>query len=380
MSSGTYDVIVIGVGGMGSATVYELASRGLRVLGLERFDIPHDFGSSHGVNRVIRLAYYEHPSYVPLLRRSYERWRELESAAGEKLLYVTGSVDTGHEDSAVFSGSMRSCLEHDLPHEILTSAELRQRFPAYRPPKEWMGVYQPDGGFVLSERCIVNHVFAALERGGEVRAREAVLEWSSDGEVARVETSRGSYEAGALVMTSGAWAGPLLPSLNHLLEPERQVLGWFQPLRPELFALDKCPVVIGNFEEGHYYALPVFGVPGFKIGKFHHLNEATSADGLDRECRDEDEDVLRQAVARYFPDANGPTLSLKTCMFTNTPDEHFIIDALPGAPNVFFAAGFSGHGFKFCSVVGEIMADLSTRGETAHDISLLSLSRFDEGI
>ena len=376
-TSDTYDVIVIGVGGMGSATVYELASRGLRVLGLERFDIPHEFGSSHGVNRIIRMAYFEDPSYVPLLRRSYERWRELESAAGEQLLYITGSVDVGPEDGEVFPGSLQSCREHDLPHEVLTSAELTERYPGFRFREDSMGLYQPDGGFVLSERAIVQHVFGALERGAEVRAREAVLEWRSSAGTVRVETTRGSYEAGALVITGGAWTGPLLPSLHHLVVPERQVLGWFQPLRPELFALDRCPVVVGEFEEGMYYSLPVFGIPGFKIGKFHHLNEATTADSLARETRDEDEEVLRQAVSRYFPDANGPTLSLRTCMFTNTPDEHFIIDALPGSPNVFVAAGFSGHGFKFCSVVGEIMADLATTGETSHDISLFRLSRFD---
>ena len=372
-----YDVIVIGMGAMGSATVYELASRGYRVLGLERFDIPNDRGSSHGVSRIIRLAYSEHPSYVPLLRRAYERWRELESAAGEKLLHITGSVDTGRPEGIVFAGSLQSCLEHDLPHETLSSEEIARRFPGCRFPAEWMSVYQPDGGFLMSERCIVAHVTVALERGADVRAREAVLEWDASGGTVRVQTTRGSYEAGSLVIATGAWAGPVVPSLDHLLAPERQVLGWFQPLRPELFAPSAFPVVIGEFEEGKYYASPVFGVPGFKIGKFHHLNEATTADGLDRECRDEDEAVLRQAVARYFPDANGPAMSLRACMFTNTPDEHFLIDALPGAPNVFLVAGFSGHGFKFSSVVGEIMADLSTRGETGHDISLFRLDRFE---
>ena len=375
-TSRPYDVIVIGMGAMGSATVYELASRGLRVLGLERFDIPHDRGSSHGVSRIIRLAYSEHPSYVPLLRRAYERWRELESASGEKLLHITGSVDTGRPEGSVFSGSLASCLEHGLPHESLTSSELTQRFPGCRFPEQWAGLYQPDGGFLMSERCIVAYVSAALERGADVHAREAVLEWDASGDTVRVQTNRGSYEAGSLVITTGAWAGPLVPSLDHLLAPERQVLGWFQPLRPELFAPGAFPVVIGEFEEGKYYASPVFGVPGFKIGKFHHLNEATTAEDLDRECRDEDEAVLRQAVARYFPDANGPAMSLRACMFTNTPDEHFLIDALPGAPNVYVAAGFSGHGFKFSSVVGEILADLSTRGETGHDISLFRLDRF----
>ena len=379
-AGGTYDVIVVGVGGMGSATVYELASRGLRVLGLERLDIPNDFGSSHGVSRIIRLAYFEDPSYVPLLRRSYERWHALENATGEQLLHVTGSLDTGREDSGVMTGSLCSCQQHDLPHEPLTSAEVTRRFPGCRLPEEWMGVYQPDGGFLHSERCIVGHTLAALERGADVRAREPVLAWHSTGGAVRVETTRGSYEAGSLVISAGAWTGPLLPSLTHLLTPERQVMGWFQPFRPELYTPDAFPVVIGEFEEGPYYSFPVFGVPGFKIGKFHHLHEATTADDLDRDCREEDEAVLRQAVARYFPDANGPTMALKACMFTNTPDEHFLIDALPGSPNVFFAAGFSGHGFKFCSVVGEIMADLATRGETAHDISLLRLDRFQSGV
>ena len=372
----TYDVIVVGIGGMGSATVYELASRGLRVLGLEQFDIPHDQGSSHGVNRMIRLAYYEDPSYVPLMRRAYERWRDLETASGEKLLYATGSVAAGREDHEVFAGSLRSCIEHDLPHEVLTSAELTSRFPGFRLPSDWMGLLQPAGGFLLSERCIVNYVFGALESGAEIRAREPVLGWDLSGDTVQVETGRGKYEAGALVITAGAWTEMLTPSLAHLAKPERQVLGWFQPLRPELFTLDNFPVTTLAGGEGQYYALPVFGIPGFKVGRYNHLEENTSADDLDRVCREEDEEILRLGVSSYFPDANGPTLSMKVCMFTNTPDEHFIIDAVPGAPNVFLAAGFSGHGFKFCSVIGEIMADLATSGGTDHDISLLRLDRF----
>ena len=372
----TYDVIVVGIGGMGSATVYELASRGLRVLGLEQFDIPHDQGSSHGVNRVIRLSYYEDPSYVPLVRRAYERWRDLETLSGEKLLYTTGSIAAGREDQEVYAGSLRSCLEHELPHEILTSPELTSRFPGFRLPSDWMALLQPAGGFLLSERCIVNYVFSALELGAEIRARDKVLGWDLSGDSVRVETSRGTYEAGSLVITAGAWTETLAPSLAHLAKPERQVLGWFQPLRPERFTLDNFPVTTLAGDEGQYYALPVFGIPGFKVGRYNHLEENSSADDLDRECRDEDEEILRLGVARYFPDANGPVLSMKVCMFTNTPDEHFIIDAVPGASNVFLAAGFSGHGFKFCSVIGEVMADLAINGDTGHDISLLRLDRF----
>ena len=315
---------------------------------------------------------------MPLIQRAFERWHELENVSGEKLLYTTGTVDASREDHEVFTGSLRSCLEHDLPHEALTSAELTGRFPGYRLPPEFMGLLQPDGGFLLSERCIVDYVFGALERGADIRAREAVLGWDRSGDAIQVETSRGKYEAGALVVTAGAWTETLTPSLAHLAIPERQVLAWFQPIRPELFTIENYPAANIAADEGRYYAYPVFGIPGFKIGRYHHFEEATAADALDRVCRDEDEEILRLAIAKYFPDANGPTLSMKVCMFTNTPDEHFIIDALPGIPNVFIAAGFSGHGFKFCSVVGEIMSDLATTGETAHDISLLSLSRFEE--
>ena len=374
--AGRYDAAVLGLGGMGSAALYELAARGLRVLGLERFDVPHDRGSSHGITRIIRLAYFEHPSYVPLLRRSYERWRELERASGEQLLHITGSVDLGPGEGRVVSGSLRSCIDHELPHEVLGAADLERRFPALRVPRRWTGLYQPDGGFVLSERAIVHHVAAARERGAEVRLGEAVRSWDDRGGLVRIESDRGTYEAGALVVASGAWAASI-PELRALLVPERQVMGWFRPGRPDLFSPGSLPVVVGEFPEGLYYSLPAFGVPGFKVGRFHHLGEATTADGLDRECRPEDEAVLRAALTRYFPEADGEALSLRVCMFTNTPDEHFIIDRLPASPNVVVAAGFSGHGFKFCGVVGEILADLVSRGGTAHDISLFRLGRFD---
>ena len=251
----TYDVIVVGIGGMGSATVYELAAAACGSWDSNSSTYPTTRASSHGVNRVIRLAYYEDPSYVPLLLRSFERWHELEGLSGEKLLYTTGSVDASRGDHEVFTGSLRSCIEHDLPHEALTSAELTSRFPGYRLPPEFMGLLQPDGGFLLSERCIVDYVFGALERGADIRAREAVLGWDRSGDTIQVQTSRGKYEAGALVITAGAWTETLTPSLAHLAIPERQVLGWFQPIRPEHFTLDNYPVTNVAVDEGRYYAL-----------------------------------------------------------------------------------------------------------------------------
>jgi sarcosine oxidase len=230
-----YNAIVIGVGGIGSSTVYALARRGKRVLGLERFDVPHEMGSSHGYTRIIRLPYYEHPSYVMLLRRSYELWREIQQHVGEQLLHITGSIDAGPADSWVFKGSMQSALEYDLPHEVLTGRQINERFPGYRMPPETMGILQPEGGFLVPERCIVSYVEAAMALGAEVHGREAVLDWEPYGEGVRVTTERDVYEADRLVITAGAWNHSLLKMLKGLLTPERQVLAWLQPSKPELF-------------------------------------------------------------------------------------------------------------------------------------------------
>jgi sarcosine oxidase len=371
-----YDVIVIGVGGVGSAACAALARRGKHVLGLERFDIPHAMGSSHGVNRIIRLAYYEDPSYVPLLRRAYELWRELETGFGEQLLYITGSIDASDRDGEVFQGSLKSCEIHDLPHEILTSAQLREHFPAYHLPAHHLALFQPDGGFLASERCIVANVVSAVEAGAQIQAREGVLEWQTTPAGVRVETERGVYEAEQLVISAGAWAGKLVPELAPLAKPERQVLAWLQPTESELFCPDRFPVFNLTVEEGRYYGFPIFSIPGFKLGRYHHLEELVDPDQIEREPHEADEAVLRSFAVRYFPGSDGPTMALKACMFTNTPDEHFILDFHSNASNVLLVSPCSGHGFKFCSVIGEIVADLAVTGTTSHDISLFRLDRF----
>ena len=375
-ATGRFDAIVVGVGGMGSAALYHLARRGQRVLGLERFAIPHEMGSSHGVTRIIRLAYYEHPAYVPLLQRAYALWRELQTAAGEQLLYITGSIDAGPPGSLVFEGSRRSCEEHDLPHEVLTSAELSRRFPGYRLPAETLAVLQPEGGFLLAERCIIAHVTAAQRHGAEVHVEEPVVGWEPTAGGVRVRTEHGVYTAGSLILTAGAWAGALVDGLAGLAVPERQVLAWLHPRRSDLFAPERFPVFNLLVEEGRYYGFPVFGVPGFKFGRYHHLGEHGDPDALDRTPHPHDEAILRAFAERYFPDGAGPTAALKACLFTNSPDEHFILDTHPTCPQVSFLAGCSGHGFKFCSVVGEILADLALHGATRHDIGLFWLARF----
>jgi sarcosine oxidase len=373
--SGRYDAIVVGVGAMGSATAYYLARRGKRVLGLERYSIPHTMGSSHGYTRIIRLAYYEHPSYVLLLQRAYELWREIQHRVGEQLLYITGSIDAGPEESWVFKGSWESCKLHNLPHEVLTGAELHRRYPGYHLPPDHLALLQPEGGFLTPERCIVSYVMAAQSLGAEIHAHEKVLEWEPLEGGVRVRTDRGTYEADRLVITAGAWNGRLLDVLEGLAVPERQVLAWLQPTRPEYFRPDTFPVFNLLVEEGRFYGFPVFWVPGFKFGKYFHLEESGDADELDREVHDYDERVLRKFAERYFPEGCGPTVSLHTCMFTNTPDHHFVIDLHPEYEQVSFASPCSGHGFKFASVIGETMADLAEKGMTRHDISLFRLDR-----
>lgn len=373
----TFDVIIAGVGGMGSAAAGHLASRGMRVLGLERFGIPNEMGSSHGVSRIIRLAYFEDPGYVPLLRRSFELWRELERRAGRTLLHMTGCLDVGAPGTRVFDGALRSSLEHGLAHEVLTADQVMDRFPAYQLPEGCGAILEPEGGFLLPELCIEAHAAWARDGGADLRSQERLTGWEQLGERVRVTTDHDTYDAGHLVISVGSWAGKLAPVLSPLLQPERQVLAWLQTAAPADFRSEVFPVFVMEVPEGIYYGFPLFadGPPGFKLGRFHHRHETVDPDEMDRRPSAADEEVLRAFARRYLPGGSGPSHLMKVCTFTNTPDEHFIIDRYPGASRVVVAAGFSGHGFKFCSVVGEIVADLVIEGRTAHPIDLFRIGR-----
>jgi sarcosine oxidase len=373
----TYDVIVVGVGGMGSAACWQLARRGQRVLGLERFDIPHAYGSSHGETRIIRLAYFESPSYVPLLKRALTLWADASDAFGAPLMITTGSLDSGRPDCVEIRGALESCQVHGLDHQVLSGAEVNRRYPGCRLPSGFEAVFQPDGGVILSERAIVAHVTMAMAAGAEIHGRERVLDWSPiAGGGVRVTTDRGSYEAGRVVLSAGAWISELLPSLSTIAVPERQVVGWFQPRNPEMFTPQTFPVHCLQ-DDGFYYLLPIQNIPGVKIGLYHHRHESGRADTLSRDVTQQDESVLRHCLSRHFPDADGPVLTLRTCIFTNTPDGHFIIDTLPDQPEVVVVSACSGHGYKFASVVGEIVADLATTGHDRFDVSMFGLSRFE---
>lgn len=368
-----YDVVVVGVGGMGSAALYHLARRGKRVLGLERFDLLHEQGSSHGLTRIIRLAYFEHPDYVPLLRRAYELWRELQEEAGEQLLYTTGILEGGEK---ILEGVLRSCAEHGIEHEVLTGDEVASRFPAFRLAAGLDVVYQSDGGFVTPERCIVAHVEGALARGASYRARERVLEWTPTESGVRIRTERGEVETERLVVTAGAWSEDVARLARGSVRPVRQSLAWFQPTAPELFTPERMPVFNLVLGDEHYYGFPAHAIPGVKLGRYERQGESGDPDGISREPTLADELPLRAFAERHLPESAGPTVALKTCLFELSPDEHFLVDRHPDSDAVVVGAGFSGHGFKFCSVVGEILADLAIDGSTRHDIGLFRLSRF----
>ena len=372
----TYDTIVLGVGGMGSAAAYHLAARGQDVLGIERYDIPHTQGSSHGITRIIRKPLFEDSGYVPLVQRSLDLWTDLEESYGRQLLYRTGSIDFGPPDSEVVRGSERSCAVHDLDHTILTGEELTARPGAHDVPDDYRAVYQPDGGFLHSDQCIVAHVEGAHDHGATIRAREAVTDWTADESGVQVTTDRGEYAADTLVVTAGAWTGRLCPAVAEYLAPERNVLGWFQPTDPAQFDRENFPVFVADVPEGNFYGFPTFEVPGFKFGKHHHRGETGTPEELAREPTRDDEAILRSFADRYMPAGTGPTMRLSTCMYTNTPDRDFILDFHPDYPNVVLGAGFSGHGFKFASAVGEVLADLAVAGGTDHPTGMFELSRF----
>jgi sarcosine oxidase len=371
-----FDVVVCGLGATGSAALYGLARRGVRVLGLERFAPGHDMGSSHGETRVIRLGYFEHPSYVPLLRSAYAEWRAIEAAAGRQLLHVTGIVEIGPPGGTLVAGTLASSRQHALPHDLLAAPDLMQRFPAFRVPPDYVGVLQPDGGFLEAEPAIDAMVSLARAAGAATRVGETIQVIEPVARGVRITTDRGVVEAGVAIVALGTWIKALLPDLPVPLRVTRQVMAWLEPLDPAPLRNGRLPVFLLESRHGIHYGFPPLGTPTIKVAKHHHDNQAVDPDAYDRTVRADDEMLIRAAIAEHLPAANGRLVKAKTCLYTVTPDGDFIIDRLPGATQIVVASPCSGHGFKFAPAIGEILADLATAGATRHDISRFALSRF----
>ena len=371
-----YDVVVVGLGVTGSAALHRLARRGVRAVGIERLTPGHDQGSSHGESRIIRLGYFEHPSYVPLLLRAYALWRELEAAAATKLLHITGIAEIGPPDGEVVTGTLAASRLHGLPHEVMDAAETMRRFPAFKIPAHYTCVFQPDGGFIAVEAALAAMLAQARAAGAQLQTNVSVHSVVPHGNGVRLSTSEGDIEARTALIAAGPWTRKLMPDLPAPLRVTREVMGWFEPRNPVPLLSGRFPVFLLESPHGQHYGFPPIAGGLLKIAKHHHRGEAVDADTVERGVSAEDEALIRSAVADHIPAANGPLRVAKTCLYTVTPDRDFLIDRLPGARNIIVASPCSGHGFKFAPVIGEILADLATSGSTGHDISRFRIGRF----
>lgn len=374
-SSRRYDVIVAGLGAMGSSTLYQLARRGQRVLGLDRYEPPHGMGSTHGRSRIIRTAYWNDPSYVPLVGRAHEAWRELEEVSGERLYFPTGQLYLGAADSWLVSGARDSLRLNEIPYEEISGSALAKRAPALRAPAGTVAIWEPHAGVLLPELAVTTFLRLAAKAGAEIHTEEPLVRWDVDGEGVSVTTPNGTYRADRLVLALGAWTSKIVPDLGVSLKAERQVQHWF---RPQPGTAGMGPERVGTFmwewEPGHiWYAVPDMG-DGFKAG-IHHDGDVSDPDLVERRVSARDIERVSERIREMVPDANPVPVASTVCFYTNTPDSQFVIDTHPRSAAVLVASTCSGHGFKFASVMGELLADLSLTGRTAADLSLFTLAR-----
>lgn len=381
MSDQSSDVIVVGLGAHGSASAWQLAQRGLSVRGFDAFRPPHTLGSSHGETRIIREVYGEHPNYVPLIRRGYEIWEDLEQEMRDdgvdvELMRITGGITIGRPEARGVMGVQLSSETYGLPIEVLDSSEIRSRWPQFHPRDEMVGVYDARAGALFPESCIDSHLNQATACGADLHFDESVVRWHPDGDGVRVITERGSYSAGKIVFSAGAWNRDFVSKLRLPLRLERQVLFWFEPASSaDLFSPENCPNHSWEWSPGKgLYCQPDYG-GGVKTA-FHHDGEMfDDPAALDRTVRESDEKSLRDAISDILPHLNGRVIKSAVCMYTDTPDQHFLLDWHPGHSNVIICSPCSGHGFKFSSVIGEMVADMVTKGDAGYDMSLFGINR-----
>jgi sarcosine oxidase len=361
-----FDVIVVGLGAMGSSAAYHLSRRGERVLGLDAYPAGHANGSSHGESRIIRLAYYEHPDYNPLVARAYELWADLEAEAGEQLFYASGGLMIGRPDDELVAESIAAIRRQEREHDVLDVGELRRRYPVFRPDDDEIALFDPRMGILFAERCLAAQRRLAVAHGAVLRDGTPVRRWTATPDGVVVWTDEERFRATRLVVAAGPWIGKLLPELALPIGIERIPVFYWQPREStECFALGRFPVYMWERrEEGVFYGFPHLTVPGVKAGR-HHNEDWCDADSVERVVTEADEQLVRAFFARHIPALDGEVVERYACLYTTTPDQHFLIDRHPAHANVCYASSCSGHGFKFASVVGELLADLALTGQMA---------------
>ena len=380
----SFDVIVIGVGSMGSATSYYLAKRGYKVLGLEQFDISHEFGSHAGQSRIIRKAYFEHPGYVPLLERAYENWEALEWETGKQVYYKTGLLYAGNPNNEMIKGVERSAGLYNIDLDQMNIAAAADQFPQFKFPDDFEILFEPEAGFITPEKAIRLYASQAKKNGAAIHSNEKVIDWKKDKNIILLKTDKQTYQCDKLIITAGAWAGKMIPGLADKIKVTRQFVAWIKTKNDDQFQLNKFPcwMISDDLKHGCYYGFPLldtekFGEPGGLKLAHHFPNEVTDPDKVDRLTTEKDIQNLNYCLNKYLPGVFDSILHTKICLYANSPDENFIIDKLPGyEENVSIACGFSGHGFKFASVVGEILADLAIEGRSDLPIEFLNAKRF----
>ena len=357
-----FDVIIIGLGATGGAAFYHLAKGGARVLGIDAAEPPHSGGSSHGATRIYRQAYYEAPEYVPLALRALELWHELERECNQTLFVRTGALTVGPEGGELVRGALLSAQQHSIPHEALDRDDVMRRFPAFVPPGGTVALFEPTAGVLMVEACVAAHVTLGRKHGGVARMNERVTGIAPHADRVTVRTTRGSYEAGRVVIAAGAWA-PRLLGLNDAFRVTREVVHWFRSVSPHATSAS-CPVSMIQFDDGPiFYSIPDFG-SGFKAG-LHHGGDVADPD----EPRALRSDAARVAglVSTLVPGAAGPLITSAPCYYTTTADHHFAIGPLANVPSLILASACSGHGFKFAPALGEHLAQLAgTPGTTPY--------------
>jgi sarcosine oxidase len=379
----SFDVIVLGVGSMGSSACYHLAKAGVRVLGLEQSTIVHNQGSHHGQSRIIRQAYFEHPDYVPLLKRSYQLWQELSVESGEQLYTETGLLYAGRAEGALMRGIHESADQYGLMIRSGAARQMALDYPVLVLPDQFEVIIEPGAGFLFPEKCIRTYTSRAQSHGATIRTNEKVLGWKSHATGIEVKTITGTYSADRLVITAGPWASHFLPGMDKQLRVTRQTVFWIDVKNPERFTADRFPCWLAEHEDTgeFFYGFPLltesqYGPPqGLKIAQ-HNPGHPADPDAVDRTVTDAEREHMRTIVEKFFPGQFAGFRHDQVCLYTYSPDEHFIIDVLPGTPRVVYAAGFSGHGFKFSSVVGEVLADLALKGRSEQPVGFLSAQRF----
>ncbi|MBX3412923.1 MAG: N-methyl-L-tryptophan oxidase [Pirellulales bacterium] len=371
----TYDAIVLGTGGVGSAALFELARRGQRVLGLDRFPTAHDRGSSHGSTRLIRQAYFEHSDYVPLVLRAYERWAELAARRGQTLLHETGLLQIGPARGVVLSGVRASARRHGLFIDELSPAELRARFPQFNAPTPLSGIFERRAGCLLVEECVRAHLEEAIRLGAEHRTGVSARAWRRQGSGVVVDTDAGPFEAARLVIAAGPWTSQVLADLGLPLVVRRKSVFWYEAPPEHFTRAAGFPAFLVEDEAGIFYGFPSFDADGLKVAEHTGGHRVVDPLMVNREIDADEEQRVRMFLQRYLPAVSDTRTRHSVCMYTLSPDEHFIIDRHPACEAVFFCAGLSGHGFKFTSVLGEALADLAVDGHTSLPIEFLSLAR-----